>query len=94
MAEVSLPKLGAILGTVLSLIKISDNTFIGNFFRWATFHLLDFALDFVIEYYSILMSLALVVMVMKWVKHIYALLLIWALCFLLIHFGLKTVGVA
>ena len=92
MVEFSFPKLGTILGSFFSIVTVTNGTFLGNFLKWVTFQKLNWLFQFIIDYYPALMTTSLVVVAYGKFKDVRVLGVIWILIFLLIYYGLRTMG--
>ena len=94
--EFSFSKFGTIILGIISFIKLTSDTLIGQFLRWFPFGWgwLVFFIDIITGYYEYLAGFIIAIIFLKWTKNFYILLVIGILVVLFLKFGLKSVGVA
>lgn len=81
--ELSFSRVGGMLLAIFSFIQLSWDTFFNKILRWLS---MGPFLEFVHANYDILASLCVVIIALKWIKHAYALILVWLSAYLVFLF--------
>lgn len=85
------PGVGAVGLTLVSFVKLTDKTIFGNFLRWLH---LGSILDFILNWYPFLSALFVTIIIVRWIKNIYGLIIVYLMSLAFFYFLLGSVGIA